>query len=217
MSFLTSKEINVQLYNLKQPIFDQTLNLFISQFLDNNDKLCEIKSSSLKFIDLKNNYIQIEFLPSSNDFYNLINNLDNYIKDLIINNGSKWFNSNLNIETINNIFKRSINLPLSIPSLPLMDLSIGNKLKITNKKKRTGNKKMTLNDLIKNMEIELCFNIIGIFFHKHKCHINFEVNEIHILNDVCQSLECLLNDSEENYVTDIQSESNDVNTISNIN
>lgn len=213
MAFLNTKEININSYNLKQPIFDPDLNLFISKFQNEDEQFCGIQSPSLKFINVENSDFIIEFLPSTNEFYKFINNFDDYMKNLIMENGSGWFNTNLNIDTINNIFKKSIDLPLNLPSLPIMKFKIDQNTKILNSKIKKKNKKINVDELINNMEIEIKFYIEGILFYKNKCHPVYSVNEIRVINNSCQSLECLFMDSEDD---DIQSESNAINTVTNV-
>jgi hypothetical protein len=213
MLFQDTKEINISSYILNRPIFNQSLSLFISQFTNNAEQICYIKSPSLKIVSTSDNNISIEFLPSSNEFYKFILSLDNHIKNLIIENGLSWFNSSLSFETIDLIFKKSVNLPISLPSLPMMTFHTDDNTKIFYKKKKN---KINIQDLTNNMEVQINFTIKGVNFFKNKCCIIYCANEIFVANDVCQSLECLLNDdSENNSTTNIESESYDINTTAN--
>jgi len=199
--------INLNDYNLQQPIFDSNFNGFISVLVNNNNtSQLQMESPSLKLVSINEDSIIVEFLPSSNDFYTLINQIDEYIKNLIVKNGLTWFDANLNEETINRLFYKSIQLPKNIPSLPHMEFYFDPKtIKIKNKK-RKGN----LSDLIPNMEIKLDFVVSGVQFYKHMFCVCFEINQLFIINNVCQSLECFFNNAEE---CNIESESNDINTV----
>lgn len=202
--------INLNDYNLQQPTFNSDFNGFVSALVNNNSLQLQIESPSLKLISVNEDNIVIEFLPSSNDFYTLINQIDEYIKNLIIKNGPTWFGVNLNEETINRLFHKSINLPKNIPSLPHMEFILDPKaVKIKNKKR-----KGQLSDLLPNMEIKLDLTVSGVQFYKHMFCVCFEINQLFIINNVCQSLECFFNNAEEQiFECNVESESNDINTV----
>lgn len=194
MQFCNYNEINLHIFHLDIPYFDFDNNVFISKLFDNNDNhSMNIKSDSLRLLNLKDDTLQMEFLYSSNNFYNFINNLDMQSKNEIIKNGFEWFGNSLNIDTIDNLFKQSVILPTKIPGLPTINFKCDDLCKITSNKK----KKLSKNDLKPNMEIELCFVVDGIHFYKNKCHLIYNVKQIKILNDICQSFESLFKTNED--------------------
>lgn len=211
MQFCDYKEIDTNLFHLNVPEFDYNYNIFISRLLNTNTNVkskvtMNIKSDSLRLLDIKDGILQVEFLYSSNDFYEFINGIDSQFKEEIIVNGSDWFGNNLNNDTINNIFKQSVNLPVKIPGLPTINFRYDDNCKISGIKR----KKLSMDDLKPNMEIELHFTVEGIYFYKNRCHLIHNVKQIKILNDTCQSFESLFGENDEDQSCDVESETNDV-------
>jgi len=211
MQFQDYKEINLYSFHFNQPEFESNYNIFISKLTnnidnDNKNTNMNIKTDSLRLLSFKDNVLQIEFLYSSNNFYKFISNLDSYSKEEIIKNGSEWFGNNLNTDTINNIFKSSVHLPDKLPAFPTIHFKLDEKCKIIGKKR----KKLTSNELKPNMEIELSFTVDGVHFQKNKCNLVYNVHQIKIINDICQSIESLFAEDEEVNTGDIDSEANDV-------
>lgn len=206
MNYINFNEINLNEYHLQQPIFDDIKNIFISLY---NKKL-GIISANLRLLNILNDNIVTEFLPNNNNFYKFIQNLDISSKDQIIKNGEQWLGNSFNIDSIYNLFKLSICLPDKIPSLPTLSFKISEKTKIISKKK----KKMKLCDLKKDFEIEIKFEVEGIYFFTNKCNIVYNADEIKILSELCQSFECLFQDDDNNDEDNIniESETNIVNT-----
>ncbi len=215
MSYLDYKKVNLYMFNFEQPNFESTYNIFISNLIKTDEtglpgtnSQLNVKSDGLKLLCIKDNSLQIEFLPSSNNFYNFINTLDAKAKDEIIKKGLDWFGNNLNIDTVNNIYKQSIQLPVKLPGFPILNFKISENCKITG----TRRKKLTIDDLKPNMEIELSFIIEGVYFYKNKCNLVYCVNCIKVINGMCQTLENLFSDNDELNKNDnnIDSETNDI-------
>jgi len=191
MRFCCYNEINLYDLSLDLPQYNQTNQIFISKVLNNgNIKPLNIKSDSLRLVSFKDNILQTEFLYSSNNFYKFINDMDTQFKNEIIYNGTKWFGENINNNTLNNIFKYSVSLPDKLPGLPMLNFILDDSCKILNKKKQTN-----IDDLKQNMEIELQFTIEEIHYQKYKCYPVFKIKQIKIVNDICQTLESLLDSS----------------------
>jgi hypothetical protein len=193
MEFAT---IDLYTFHLKNPVFDITSDIFKSIFQDNNETNCKIRTSSLKLNNIvssdSHSVLELEFLTSGNDFYKFIQNLDAYIKNDIINNGMQLIGKEVNPETIDNLFKKSIKLPETIPSLPYINCYVSKNnntigCKVINKNGR----KISHNNIKTDIEIELCLHP-ELELHKNKCHLSFIADEIKIINNVCPSLEDLL-------------------------
>jgi|688.fasta_scaffold136527_2 hypothetical protein len=207
MQFFDHKKIDLYKFHLNDPKFDHNYNIFISELFDNDNNLINIKSSSLRLLNVKNNILNTELLYSSTEFYEFINKLDEHVKNEIIKNGSRWFGNNLNTDTINNMFKRSVFLPDRLPGFPTFIFEINDETKIINKRK-----KISIDNLHNNMELEISFIINGVYFFKNKCNLIYTTKEIKVINDMCQTIESLFEDSdnEECSPNNTESEINDV-------
>ena len=216
MNYLDYKKVNLYMFSLAQPNYESDYNVFISKLIEmdisGQTKQLNVKSDSLKlvYICIKDNNLQIEFLPSSNNFYNFINALDVKAKDEIIKKGPEWFGNSLNSDTVNNIYKQSVQLPVKLPGFPTVNFKIGENCKIVGARR----KKLIFDSLKPNMEIELSFTIEGVYFNKNKCNLVYCVNCIKVINGMCQTLENLFSDNDEQHKNDnkndIDSETNDI-------
>ncbi|QKF94018.1 hypothetical protein QKU48_gp0560 [Fadolivirus algeromassiliense] len=191
MELLNYNQIILNELKLNQPIFDHDKDIFISELVKDDIKI-GIKGVNFKCININNNELNLEFLFSNSNFYTLMMDLDKYVKEQIVTNGSEWFGNKLNENTINNIYKCSINLPNKIPALPYIRFICSDECKIIKKRK-----KISLSELNKNMELEIDFVIDGVCYYKNKCHLQYTIVSIKVINDICQSFESLFNDSEE--------------------
>lgn len=184
-----------------QPIFDSTKGIFIST-TNLSDQI--INSQNMRLVSVGDNIIVTEFLYLSDVFYKFINNLDSYSREYILQKGEEWFSSSLNTDTINNMFKKSAQLPDYLPSFPSLAFHVVPETKVTS----TRRKRMTLNDLKPNMEIEVHFTISGIYFYKNQCCLIYNITLIKVVNNVCQTLKNMFSDKPSiNY---IESETYDI-------
>lgn len=209
MQFCSYNEINLYEFHLNVPDFDSNYSIFISNILNSNtNSTMNIKSGNLRLLNFKDDILQIEFLHSSNNFYEFINNIDLQFKNEIIKNGTDWFGDQVNVDTFNNIFKPSISLPIKLPGLPTMNFKCDTDCKVSGKRR----KKLSKNDLKQNMEIELHFMIEGIHFHKNKCHLIYNVKNIRVLNNICQTFENSFGENNNQTFKDVESEINNIIT-----
>lgn len=158
---------------ISAPLFNYEKNSFISEL-----NLTGLKTDCMKFVSYEDNYLIVEFVPSSTEFYNFIKELDTRTKNKIIENGQEWLGSDLNAQTINNLYKSILNLPESLPNLPYIRIFCPNP-KIIGKKR----KKLTMDQLNKNMEIELSISFDGIYFEKYQCYLACKIDQIKVVND----------------------------------
>lgn len=197
MNYIDCK--NLYMFNLNQPTFDYTYNIFISKF--NNDMNIKYTVKLNEIIEEADNLqLKIEFLHSSNSLYSYVMQLDNKVKTEIILNGPNWFGDSLNADTINNMFKQSIQLPGKLPGFPTMDLKISENCEVYG---ISGKRKMAINKLKPNMEIEIGFSVDGVYFYKNKCNLVYYVNHIRVINNVCLIWEDLFSSDDENEIDQI--------------
>lgn len=202
MEFLNYNEVDIDTINVEFPSFDSHKGIFISSVTRNGNTIC-IKKVIMKLLNINNNELELEFLYSDNNFYKFIYSLDKCCREQIIKNGSTWFGSNLNDDTINNIYKNSINLPVKIPALPFIRFNCAEECKIIKKRK-----KLEISELKPNMELEIDLTITGIEYYKNKCHLSYSVQSIKVINDICQSFDSLFD--ADNIESNIDSETNDM-------
>lgn len=180
--------MNIDL-QLEDPIYNDKTDSFESLIIyTKNGKHPEITTPILKYIDHTVNnesiYLTVEFLPSTNDFYLFIRDLEEYIKNQLYANGEKLFGNKFASEKINNLFKSVVKLPDKIPALPLMIFKINNKL-------------LEIEQLISNTEIEIVFNIKCIELKMYQCSVVFDVIKVNTSKKICQTYEYLITDSDE--------------------
>lgn len=176
-------------------------NKFISKFLDENKNSVYLKSPNLRLVDISNNILTVEFLYSSQEFYDFIKNLDNYLKTQLALNGPGWFGDQFDTDKINNLYRSSILLPEKLPGLPLFKLKLTDNFIITGKDGTT----YDIDDLKSNMEIKIHFSIDGIEFHKNMCNASFSVYQINISKFLCQTLDNIFYPNSE-IINDTESE-----------
>lgn len=198
------KTIDLNTYQIENPIFDYNQKIYTSKLVNP-----VIKSQNLRIMSIINGsdqsdcVIKTEFMPWSNNFYDFVQKSESHIKNLIVTKSVDLFGHSVNSETIGNLFKGSIFLPDKIPNLPTMNFIIVIKkdkpdCKLINSK----GKNMKFSDLTNDMEVEISYDIRELTFHKTKCYLSYVVKEIKVINNICASLECLLNSSETNDASD---------------
>lgn len=191
MEFIDYNQVNIDTLTIKAPIFDSIKGIFISALTNDGSDVC-IDKVVMKLKSIHDNELELEFIYSDNDLYKFVHDIERYCKNQIIINGSNWFGRNLNEDTINNIYKISISLPDKIPALPYMTFICNEDCKISRKRK-----KIEFSDLKPNMEIEIGFCINGIQYYKNKCGLCYCLNYIKVINDICQSFDCLFENEDD--------------------
>lgn len=176
---------NFYIFNLSEPKFNA--NKFISNFIDENNTSAYIKSGNLRLIDITGNILTAEFLYSSQEFYRLITEMDQYLKTQLIEKGPQWFGDKFDIDKINNLFKSSVLLPNKLPGLPLIKFRLTENCTIVGK----DDNRYDIDDLTPDMEIKVHFCINGIEFHKNMCNVSFSIYQINIMKKICQTIDNL--------------------------
>jgi hypothetical protein len=192
-------------YQLNKPKFNNYDGTFISNFYNEDREKYIVATPNFRILSYGDSILELEFLPSSNEFYKFISQVDDIFVQSIVKSGNEWFDKDLNNHTVNNLFKSSLNIPKKIPSLPFIRVMTTDETKVIGKKRKKGN----LGDVKLNSEVQLKMSIVGVVFEMNKCCVLYVATEIKIVNDVCQSFECLFDD-ENGDDLDQDSETNDV-------
>jgi hypothetical protein len=179
MQFRNYKTVDMRSFSLDQPKYDSKKETFISKF--NNQ--ARIKTDSIRLLNIEDGTLQVEMLYSSNDFYNYVGDFDCHTKSEIVKNGPEWLGGSLNEITINNMFKKTMQLPEKLPMFPTMNFEY-NDIKVMGKRR----KKLSVNDLKPNMEIEVGFTIDGVYFYKDKCYVCYIAQQIQVINENSPSI-----------------------------
>lgn len=166
---------------------------FVSKIKYNGQNF-DMKTSLLKLVDIKKEndicMIEVEFLSKFSDFYELIYDIDDFVLNQILSKSNKWFGAEkMNPETIENLFKRTLQLPNKLSRNPTMKLIV--------------DKKIDVKDGIKNSEIRLILNLDKIIFYPNMYLLNYNVIELEIVDDSCEKL--FSDDSRQSYTSDSES------------
>lgn len=151
-------------------------------YMDNNLEDIKIKTISLKLtnIFIKNNqqFIEVEFLPSTNDFYKFISNIDDIIVKNFVDNSENLVGTQLNYDTVNTLYVKSIKLPKELSTLPFLELCVRNDCVVLD----TNNNQISLDDLKKDTEVMLVIDFSKVIFFPNKYNLVINVNYIQLCN-----------------------------------
>lgn len=192
MQFRYYNETNLYDYKLLEPEFDSTNNIFASKLQDNKNKELKIKSGNMRFLSKQDNYIKVEFLHTSNEYYQYIKSLDTFLKS----EAEKHLTSmlgNVNKETLDNLFRSSIIVPDKLPALPMMMFKLNENCKFSGLKRR----KLSIDDFKENANVEIHYVVHGINYFKNKCEIVYDVLQLKLVEATTETLEELINKTPE--------------------
>ena len=216
MTTLEYSNINLYSIILNDPIYNKDDNIYVSSIRYNiEDNLEEfyIKSSRLKVINIEKigniTKIEAEFLLTEPKFYEIVHSMDNYVIDQVVKNGNEWFGINLNYDTIENLFKKTIELPQRLDNFPKMIIFILSDSTIYDK----SGEKILVEDIKENNEIITTLHLKNIEFHVNKYNLVYIAKTIEICNYFCQTSHYLFDDSDELDSINEISETNNANTI----
>lgn len=195
--------------HLNRPVHDSRTGTFISHIEINGKPNQNFETPGMKFLDLIDGpdyiIVKVEFLPSAGSFYRLVYDIDERAKDELFNNSEKWFQRKANREAVNNLFKRSLYPPSNIPALPHMWFYVKKRddkilCKFRDRKRRMDD----IFSLTRGYEVKLQFTIEGVQLHRDYWHIRCIAHEIHVVNHMAPSLECLLRSETSEEVSDTE-------------
>lgn len=174
---------NFYIFNLTEPEFES--NKFMSKFVDENNSPAYIKSGSLRLLDITGNILTVEFLYSSQEFYDFIKSIDNYLKEQLIEKGPIWFGDKFDTDKINNLYRSSVHLPTKLPGLPIIKFKLDENCILVGK----DDNRYDIDDLKTNMEIKVHFCIEGVEFHKNQCNASFTCYQVNVMRNFCQTID----------------------------
>lgn len=174
------KEINLYSLSFDDPTFDSITDTFVSKVSyikkskSKSKSKVKFQSGELFFLGTStstsnnNTEIEAEFSNNTSDFYDTMCSLDNCVTDWVFKNGKEWLGSNLNADTVDSLYKKTVLLPTDLKSNPRIILEIDQK-----------------NDLlktVKKLDYNSCFSgvlcIEGLRFHKNKFVLMLKVKSI---------------------------------------
>jgi len=204
---------NINISNVK---FDENNGLYFSEvnynltdeiIIDLSDVGFETDSMKLlKVYEVGCNIqMEVEFLHTSNKFYDFIRNIDSHMIDSVTKNSKRHFGFDFKHNAFDSIFDRTIKLPDTIPALPklILEIGTGGDCLIIDKYSRNGN--ASIKNLKCGQEVKIIMSIDKIYFDKCCSWLKYKVGRISIVNNFCPTLNCLLEETE-NYEFDSEDE-----------
>lgn len=127
------RDLNIYSIIVAKPVF--TNKVFESEILYHNEPLI-LSTPEFKVICFDNSLLEIEFLDSK--FYDVVCSLDTYIVDCIERDSKKIFGQSLDYDAVQFIYKKMVQLPLSLDSNPRLVLPVEDLKIIKNSSKISG-------------------------------------------------------------------------------
>jgi len=189
-------EININLLDLNDLIFNKERSIYQSSILYDSSYL-SLRSSRLRVIDLDGKKLTLEFLPNYSKFYELMMNIDSKIVELITEKGIEWFDGNIKRETIRDLYRTKIILPKDLTYFPSIEMEIMDGCKIEDK---SG----TIIESVKeNNEVEILVKNCDILFFEDKCHPQYNIERIKIVNNFSDMRKYIFDDNYDNEIDEI--------------
>lgn len=208
-------DIKTSQITLNKLEFNKELDIYSSK-IHYNDKQLIFTTPGMKLVSINdiNNIkykINAEFMANKSDFYKKILDIDQHILDTITNNSQTFFGSIMNSETLDVLFKRSVQLPRKLESLPTIELYVdSNNCQVIDKSGST----IEFIELREDYEVSFVLILEYVNFYKNKYNLEYKITEIKVHNYFCPTSEYLLNDSDsDNSNSNDSDEENYVNTI----
>lgn len=177
------------IFNKKDGAFRSILGLEINNEIDD----FTFEMGRMKVKSVNNGKLTLEFLINYPNFYKFIYDLDRLILETIVDNSKEWFGKESKYETVDRLFQRSCVLQSSLTNYPTMEFSIPDACLI----KDVNDDDITLSELEENNEVQCIVNVKQIIFLQNRFYLDFRMEEIHVVNYVCQQTECLFSESDE--------------------
>jgi hypothetical protein len=190
---LNSIIFNDPIYNNNDEIFESVIKY---SNRDGSDDFI-MHTSRLRIVKIEKHgdvtKLVVEFLLSEPKFYEVINNIDYYTINQVVENSESWFGNKSKYETIENLFKNTVELPSKLHNFPVMTIYVLNNCKVYNK---VGDL-INIDELKENNEISTELKLKNIEFHIHKYNLVYICNKINITNYFCQVSHYLFDDSDD--------------------
>jgi len=179
---------------INDPILNKDYNAFqslVELIIEDNTSNVIFETCKMKLKSIDNDKLTLEFLANHPDFFKFIYNLDQFVLEIMMDNGESWFGKKPKYDTVDRLFKRSIIPQSSLDSYPTMEFNINDKCNITD----INGDKLNISELEENNEVICTVVISQIVFLENKFYLDFRVEDIKVENYVCQQTECLFSDS----------------------
>ena len=177
--------------NKKDRSFKSLIGLSINKELSDVEDFT-FEMAPMKVKKINNNKIELEFMVNHPNFYKFIYDVDRYIFDIIMENGEEWFGKPPKYETLDRLFQRSIKQQETLTSYPTMGFDISDICII----KDINGDNIKITEIEENNEVLCTVTIKQIIFRENRFYLDFRLEEINIVNYVCQQTECLFSESE---------------------
>ena len=174
---------------LNEPQFNSTEGFYRSDV-----KSMKIRTPEMRYLGGEESMIYLEFLPNNNELYKIIKSVDEQILKQLVKNGKSWFGNELSYDTVERLLVPSINLPVNLKSYPYVIFETNDNVQVYDKIGET----IDVSDLKPDNEVSVTFYVDHVIFHQNKFEIVYIVEKIEILNNVCQSKRCTIDDNSDN-------------------
>ncbi len=154
----------------------------------------------------------VSFLLNHPSFYEFVRDVDTYVIDTVFRNGSDFFGSMPNYETVSTLYKKSINLPSKLSFTPSMRFSVPNSgdEETDSRSSLSGDTgsscrvidlngaRTSVHELKENNCVTMIIVPDRIRFYPNKFELVWVVHEIRINSYISQTTEYLFDDDEDN-------------------
>jgi len=166
-------------FTISELLFKDEL-YYLNVYIDNNP--IEINIPDLKIVNIDKEIISFEFLENSNYEYELLYNIDTWIKNKIYEISENIFGFTSNKETINELFRSSLTIPKRL-SYPLIECRITKDTIIEDK----NSKKYSYNELELNnyYNVNIKIKLNSIVLKENIFYVDYEITYIKILEYLC--------------------------------
>lgn len=181
---------------VEDPIFNKKDGAFRSILgLEANNDVDDLtfEMGRMKVTSVSDGKLTLEFLANYPNFYKFMYDLDRLILETIVDNSKEWFGKPAKYETVDRLFQRSIIPQPTLTNYPTMEFSIPDSCII----KDVNDDDVTLSELEENNEVLCIVNVKQIVFLQNRFYLDFRMEEIHVVNYVCQQTECLFSESDD--------------------
>ena len=173
---------------------------FGSMLYDLNPLLLQssrLKVKGIKDIE-KQKYIVLETDESDFTFYDKLVQLDDHILDTTYQNSEEWFNKELPMDILENMYKR-ITKPFKKDEIPSLELKLPyHKGNLQTKIYNQANELIEVDNLVPGSTIILMIQVKGLKFLKQNYYCETYLSQIKLIkeNIIVKSASCLIEDDE---------------------
>lgn len=195
MNIINYNTISLESIKIGDLIYDDKKDIYYSNLINNTvllNNLIKVPNFKLNNVFEINNilHLELEFLPNGYEFYDFLYKLDLRIIEEFAKNSVELVGTELNYDTIETLYHKSIIIPDHIPALPIVNFSISDNCVILDK----NSNQISINELKESNELCLLIRLDKLEFHKNKYKLIIVVEFIQISNYFCDYCMFLDND-----------------------